>query len=172
MRPLTSPEDDTIAYRYDGDANSRLIRVDGPWEDDALRYGYDVLRRRTHVLPEAGTPLTYRYDAFHRLTEIQVGAAENAYTYSYTGVNSLVQQVTRPNGSATTYQYNALKQLTEILNSASSGEVLSRHTYTYNDQNLRDSESREGTAILPEPAVAETKTAYTHNAANQLLTTN
>lgn len=124
-----------------------------------------------HVQPESGTALTYRYDAFHRLSEIQVGSTENAYTYSYTGVNPLVQQVTRPNGSVTTYQYNALTQLTEILNRASNGEVLSRHTYAYNDQDLRASETREGAAILPEPAVDETKTAYTYNEANQLLTT-
>ncbi|GAK55777.1 YD repeat protein [Candidatus Vecturithrix granuli] len=168
---ITQMTDGLGTWGYSYDTNAQLTGVDGPWEADALSYEYDALGQRTRVQPESGTPLTYLYDTFHRLTEIQVGTADNAYTYSYTGVNPLVQQLTRPNGSATTYQYNALNQLTEILNRASSGEVLSRHIYTYNDQDLRDSETREGTAILPEPDAAETKTAYTHNEANQLLTT-
>jgi YD repeat-containing protein len=55
-----------------------------------------------------------------------------SYTYGDTGVNPLVQSLTRPNGSVTSYQYDLLNRLTEISNTTSTNEVLNQHVFTYN----------------------------------------
>jgi hypothetical protein len=105
----------------------------------------------------------------NRLTEIQQGTIMSAYTYAYTGVNPLVQSLTRPNGSVTTYQYNGVNQLTEILNKTSTDEILNQHVFTYNDLDLRGSETISGSALPSMPSLPEETREYAYNTVNQLL---
>ncbi|MCI5138475.1 MAG: RHS repeat protein [Candidatus Electrothrix sp. AR1] len=108
------------AYSYD--ANSRILSVDGPWDNDTLTYQYDVLGRRTGVTPQSGTALAYTYDSLNRLTQIQGGS--RAYSYAYNGMNPLVQMLTRPNNSSTVYLYDTLNRLTSIANKTSTDALL------------------------------------------------
>jgi YD repeat-containing protein len=89
--------------------------------------------------------------------------------YTYTGVNPLVQSLTRPNGSTTTYQYNGLNQLTEILNKTSTDDILNQHVFTYNTLDLRGSETISGSALPAMPSLPEETRDYAYNAVNQLL---
>ena len=60
-----------------------------------------------------------------------------------------------------------MNRLTEISNNDSSGGILNRFAYTYNDQDLRSSESRTnaGDGLSFEPSF----TTYNHDALNQVL---
>lgn len=169
---LHSMTDGIGAWMFDYDAESQLTSVNGPWDGDTLSYGYDALGRQTSMTPETGTPLTYVYDALSRLREIQLGAPETAYRYAYTGVNPLVQSLTRPNGSVTSYSYDLLNRLEEIANVTAGGDLISKHSYTYTAQDLRGSETIDGPAIPPLPELTPQTTGYTHNSVNQLLSTN
>ena len=90
-------------------------------------------------------------------------------TYTYSGVNPLVQSLTRPNGSTTSYQYDLLNRLTEISNKNSSAEILNQHVFTYNTQDMRGSETISGSALPPKPSLPEGTKDYNYNTVNQLL---
>jgi RHS repeat-associated protein len=164
---LTGKQDGIGTWGFAYDNNSRLTAVDGPWNMDMLTYGYDDLGRRTSLTPQGGTALSYVYDTLNRLTTIQAGTASHVYTY--TGVNPLVQSLTRPNGSVTTYQYNGVNQLTEIVNKTSVDEVLNQHVFTYNNLDLRGSETISGSALPAMPSLPEETKDYAYNVVNQLL---
>ncbi len=160
------------AWAFGYDNNSQLTSVDGPWDNDMVTYVPDDLGRMSQMIAQGGTTVNYVYDPLNRLTEIQ--RSTDSFVYTYSGVNPLVQQLTRPNGSTTEYEYNALNQLTSIVNlqHTDMGDMpLSQHTFTYNVHDLRASETLSGPAIPPAPVVPETSTTYTTNAVNQLVST-
>jgi YD repeat-containing protein len=109
----------------------------------------------------------YIHHRLNRLTTVQAGTAN--HVYSYTGVNPLVQSLTRPNGSVTTYQYNGLNQLIEITNKTSTDEILKQHVFTYNSLDLRGSETIMGSALPSMPSLPEETRDYDYNVVNQLL---
>jgi RHS repeat-associated protein len=153
----------TTAAGYD--ANSQLTSLDGPWANDTVSYGFDALGRVAAMQAEGGRSLAYVYDTLNRLTRIREGSEE--YIYSYVGISPLENILTRPDGSATKYDYNDLGQLTGISNKDSADTVVSSHGFTYNDQDLRGSESITG--AFSAPAATEGIEEYDYNNLNQLL---
>jgi hypothetical protein len=104
-----------------------------------------------------------------RQKDIEVGSGSgNKYTYGYTGVNRLIQSLTRPNDSYTEYNYNdPLKRLTDIINKDSSAQVINSHSFTYNNMDLIDTETvNTGTSY---PSQQQDLKTYDYNNVNQLL---
>jgi len=126
------------ATRYDYDVNSRLLSVSGPWPSAAITYAYDALGRRTNLTAQLGQPVGYVYDALNRLA--QVRTSSGSYAYGYSGASPLVQTLSRPNGTYTTNAYDSLNRLTLTSNQSSNG-IINQFAYTYNAQDLCDSET-------------------------------
>jgi len=146
-------------YNYYYDANSRLNKVAGTWY--TLNYQYDALDRRTAMTWDKGQAVSYAYDTLNRLTSLTVGG--QAYTYGYAGASPLVQSLTRPDGSVTAYQYDNLNRLTQMTTTVS-GVTISQYAYTYNSQDLRDSE----VAGDPSPSYADYLANYAYNNVNKI----
>ena len=106
------------------------------------------------------------YDALNRLTHVQAGGVDYGYTYP-DAKNPLVESLTRPNGSVTSYQYDQLNRLQALVNEDSAQNILSSYAYTYNNQDLRDTETINGE--LPTITPQEGMTSYTYNEVNQQL---
>jgi RHS repeat-associated protein len=153
----------TNAYAYD--ANSRLVSFDGPWADDTITYGFDVLGRRKNLVVQGSQPNGYEYDALNRLTGVRVGA--QTYAYTYAGASPLAQRLDRPNGSFTAYQYDGLNRLTSLSNRRSTGEVINEFLYAYNAQGLRASETVSNGLTL---TFTNEHVTYDYNRLNQLGT--
>jgi len=153
---------------YTYDADPRLLTYDGPWQNDTITYTYDVLGQRTNLLVHGGSgPTGYLYDELNRLTTVTVGT--DAYSYTYTNANPLVQRLDRPNGSYSTYAYDSLNRLTGISNRKSTQEIINQFLYTYNDQDLRNSESiNNGVAHA---FTTNQLIRYDYNHLNELLAT-
>lgn len=149
---------------YDYDSNSRLTSVDGPLTNDSITYQHDELGRRKSVAVQGGQSLSYLYDRLGRLSEIQDG--QKSYKYAYAGVNPLVQQLTRPNGSKTIYQYDLLNRLTLISSRNSLDQIIREYGYTYNERDLRVGETR----VDEDPIISlpDDFTLYDYNSLNQL----
>jgi YD repeat-containing protein len=64
-----------------------------------------------------------------------------------------------------------LNQLTEILNKTSTDEVITQHVFTYNGQDMRDSETLSGSAIPSLSSLPEGTKTSDYNALDQLLST-
>jgi RHS repeat-associated protein len=159
--------DDGIGhYEYTYDANNRLRFIDGPWANDTIEMKYNALGQTTDLIPQAGQAINYVYDTIGRLTDIKPSAS--TFTYAYSGVNPLIQSLTRPNGSKTKYNYNdPLKRLTDVINRNSSNQVINSFKYTYNDQDVRESETiTNGQAIT---SFTEGLKTYTPNNVNQTI---
>jgi len=171
---LKTRTDGTGLYQYSYDSNGKLTGIDGPWANDTITFQYNELTQLKNMVPQGGQTVNFSYDYdsgfsdpdIGRLKAVQTGA--NAYTYDYSGVNHLVQKLTRPNGSYTDYVYNdPLKRLTEIINKTSSGGIIDRHAFTYNNLDVIDTETIEtGTALDPFTAGL---TTYNYNNLNQLM---
>jgi RHS repeat-associated protein len=161
----TQRQDGTGIYQYTYDANSRLVSVDGPWADDTVTYQYDSLGRRTGLLLQGGQAVAYTYDSLGRLTGIQAGT--NAYSYTYSNANPLVQNLTRPNGSVTDYSYDALNRLIGISNKNSAAAIINEYVYAYNQQDVRSSETI--TNDNPITTFQNELITYSYNKVNQLL---
>lgn len=162
---VTTRQDGMGTYQYGYDANSRLTSIDGPWVDDTLTYQYDALGRKTGLTPQGSQSASYTYDNLNRLANIQVGT--NTHTYTYSGHNPLVQDLTRPNGSVTSHQYDALNRLTEISNKDSLSAIINQYAYVYNQQDMRSSETI--TNGDPITSFQNQITGYDYNSVNQLL---
>jgi RHS repeat-associated protein len=80
-----------------------------------------------------------------------------------------VQSLTRPNGSVTTYQYDIVNRLTQMTTTLS-GNTLTQYTYTYNAQDLRDTENF--IEPLPRAGYNNELDNYTCNNVNELTTIN
>jgi YD repeat-containing protein len=142
-------------YDYGYDDVGRVTGIDGPWADDTITFQYNDLGQLKTLTPTNGQTITYYYDydpenpgdtGLGRLKDIEVGSGTgNKYTYGYTGVNRLIESLTRPNGSYTEYNYNdPLKKLTKITNRKSTLEVINEHSFTYNSMDLIDTETPTG----------------------------
>ncbi len=83
-------------------------------------------------------PMLSPNDNLNRLTGVTVGG--QTYNYGYTGASPVVQSLTRPDTSITGYQYDSLNRLTQMATTVS-GVTVSQYNYTYNQQDLRASES-------------------------------
>lgn len=153
----------TFAYTYD--ANSNLTSVDGPWDSDTITYQYDKLDRRTAMNPQSGYGIVYRYDALDRMQSVQVNG--RLYRLGYNGNGSVLKTLTRPSGVVTRYLNDGLLRLTEISNETAGGKVLNRFEYSYDAQDMRDSETVTNVPALA--AGAANVTAYDYNQLNQLL---
>ncbi len=153
-------------YQYGYDPNSRLTSVDGPWANDTVTYTYNELGQLKDLIPQAGESVTYSYDSIGRRTGVQIGV--DTYIYGYTGINPLIQSLTRPNGSASQYLYNdPLKRLTDVINKNSLNDVINSYSYGYNDLDVRSSETV--TNGNPITSFTEGITSYNYNNLNQLL---
>lgn len=153
------------AHDFDYYLNSSLKSVDGPWADDTITYTYDRLDRVASINAQGAPAISYAYDNLNRLTSITSG--DQTHTYGYTGVNPLVQSLTRPNGSTTGYSYNNLNQLTEIANRTGAGAVFDRYVYTHDSRDMIANETVETAQALT--ALAESVQTYNYNQVNQLL---
>lgn len=149
----------TTAFTYDG--GSRLATVNGPWDSDTITYGYDALGRIVSVNAEGGTALSRSYDAMGRLTAITSGGQTFSYGYTSPGSN-LIKTLERNNGTVTTYGYDSLHRLLQVANS---GGI--KTSYTYNQQDQRAGETREGG--LPAPGLTARNGQSTVNQVNQIL---
>jgi RHS repeat-associated protein len=156
----------TTGYAYTYDANSRVTSIDGPLGNDTVSLQYDVKGRITGLSVQGGQTVTYTYDSLDRVTKVENPAG--AWTYSYSAASPLPQKLTRPGGSYTDYQYDTLKRLTSVANKSSAGAVISTYGYTYNGQDLRDSETITGGA--PVGSFDYESATFTTNNLNQLLT--
>lgn len=154
---LQQVEDGTGITLFTYDAENRL-----------LTYGYDDLDRRTLLQPQGGQAVSYGYDSLNRLRTITAGAGVFGYDY-VDEVSPLIQTLTRPNGSVTGYQYDPVLKtvLTQVDNATSADNLISRFDYTYNAQDLIESESIAGLISLP--SFQEGLTEYDYNDLNQLL---
>lgn len=177
---LDTMTDGTGVYDYGYDDLNRLTSIDGPWTDDTITYTYNDLGQVKTMTPQNGQAITYFYDydpenpgdvGLGRLKDIDIGpSGTNKYTYNYTGVNPLIQSLTRPNGSKSIYSYDALmKRLTEIRNEDSSQAVINRHAFTFNDLDVIDTETIETGTVLD--SFTEGLKTYDYNNVNQLLST-
>ena len=165
---LVSVNDAVGATAFAYDAGSRLTSLDGPWDNDTLTYQYDALNRAVGIQPQAGQSLTRAFDDLGRLQQVQAGSANFAYTYT-SAISPLVQQLTRPSGAVTQYQYDSLNRLVALENRQSSGQVITTHALTYNDQ-----DQVSGETLSTDPAMGgftQGVTGYAYNNVNQLLYT-
>lgn len=142
---LISSIDATGTNSYGYDARSRLINFNGGWVNNAIVYGYDNLSRLTNMSAAGSQVVTYGYDAWNHLNSVAVG--QRAYNYTFVGPNPLVQSLVRPNGSYTTYGYDSINRLTQLVNRFSSGQPVNSFAYSYNSQDLRDSETVSNVAV-------------------------
>ncbi|KJV05967.1 hypothetical protein [Methylocucumis oryzae] len=117
---------------------------------------------------EGGQTTDYGYDTLGRQTQVVVNG--ETYGFEYDGVNPLLNKLTRPNSVTTSYQRDSLQRTTQVSNETSTGVVINRHAYTYNNQDLKDSESitSGNPYALNTPGVK----TFQHNKLNQLLQAN
>ncbi|MFZ5453880.1 MAG: RHS repeat-associated core domain-containing protein [Thermodesulfobacteriota bacterium] len=162
---LLSSSNAVGTYTYEYDANSRLVSVDGPWDNDKITYQYDALGRRIAMTREKGQAAAYAYDEYNRLTAVNAGG--DLYYYTYTGVNPLVRSLTRPNGARTTFQYDALQRLTQMTTKNIAGVLINSYSYTFNAQDLRAAETANE-PVVPTP-YQNAAVQYAYNNVNQLL---
>ncbi|RPI21708.1 MAG: RHS repeat protein, partial [Acidobacteria bacterium] len=162
----TSMIDGAGTRTYSYDAESRITGVSGPLTNDARTFQYDAKGRMTAYTVQGGQSVAYTYDSLDRLASIRNAAG--TFSYAYLGASSLVQKLTRPNGSYTDYQYDSLYRLTGVANKTSAGAIINQFLYTYDEQDLRSSETiTEG---APLGSFQAESTTYTHNRLNQLRT--
>ena len=168
-------------YDYGYDDLDRLATIDGPWLNDTITYTYNELNDITSMTPDVGQAVTYFYDYDTGYTDLDIGrlkeikiAGTYTHTYDYTGVNPLIQKLTRPNGSTSDYLYNdPLKRLTEIHNQTSAPATINKHTFTYSHPTLPDVIDTENiTTGDPISSMTTGLTTYTYNnSVNQLDST-
>jgi RHS repeat-associated protein len=162
---LITSSDESGDYTYGYDAHSRLTSIDGPLNGDTLTLRYDDKGRKSGYTLEGGQTVAYAYDAFDRLTSLQ--SAAGTFSFTYTEASTLVQRMTRPNGSYTEYQYDGMKRLTGLTNRTAADTVINQYLYTYNSKDLRASEAvTNGTPISTLQSGAVT---YAYDKANRLL---
>jgi RHS repeat-associated protein len=162
---LESISDAVGTHNFSYYANSLIKSVDGPWESDTLSYTYDKLSRIESVTPESGQALTQIYDTLGRLANVKTG--NDSFVYHYKGAGNLVESLERPNGAKTVYSYNApINRLKTISNQTSTSEIINQVTFEYNEKDLIESETQEGSLDLS--SLSDKVTRYYYNEVNQL----
>lgn len=145
-------------------AGSHVTAFNGPFAN--IGASYDVLGRRVGMTPQGGDALAYSYDSLGRLNEVKIGG-NRSYTYTYNGASPLVSYLTRPNGSVTSYSYDSLKRLTGLSNETSASAVINSYAYTYDERDVRTSETITNGLAITE--AQSSLTTYDYNELNQLL---
>ena len=190
---LVTAANQHITYTYTYDANGRMTGVTDSF-GLAITYDYDTVGNRTLMVAPGNKTLSYIYDDNNRLTGIVSGA--DRFTLSYDAVgrrNSLAY----PNGVTTTYSNDAANRLTGIESRKIDSALISSTIYTYDNAGNRltnvtngknyvyqyDTLNRLVDAFETNSGAQEFYTydpvgnrlashrsnAYSHNAANQLL---
>ena len=129
----------TISYGYDKNGNILNMSVNGEYYKLTTEYSYDKLNRITAINDSNNELTNYSYDAGGRKIAME-----------------------RPNGVTTSYSYDAANNLASLVNSKSSGDVISSYSYTYdNVGNVLSITEDTGDA-----------TQYVYDALNRLKRTN
>jgi len=118
------------------DDRNRPVRVTNP-DDKAITYSYDAIgRRRTMVDPDDGV-FTYTHDAAGRLHWMQNPQGQRT-TFTYDGVGRHTQK-DLAGGTVAKHSYFESGRLKVLLNSTSTGTIISSFTYTYDPSGNRTS---------------------------------
>ena len=179
---MTYPNGYAVGYAYN--ANDWLTAFTDPHGDSSV-YEHNALGQVTRIRHPNSTVAAYTYDDAGRLTSLDnrkllAAQPQSAYAYAMDRVGNRTQVVeTRAafDGSAGTvvlthnYQYDALDRLI----SAATDEPASDTAYAFDAVGNRL--SKAGVVLAPDAGVPELPvaprpeaTAYTYNAANQMLT--
>lgn len=94
----------------------RVTAIDGPWDNDTVRYTYDNIGRKSGasvdgVAGVGGQSNAYAYDTLGRLDTITTQAGLFDYNYSSLGKQG---EMLMPNGTKATYAYDTLDRLTSV----------------------------------------------------------
>ena len=154
-------------YTFAYDANSKIISIDGPWDNDTLTFSYDGIGRIETIQQQGGESINYTYDGLARLSGLSKGTEPFIYSYPPNTANPLPVSLTRPNGSITAYQPDTLKRLTRITNMKASREMINANEFTYNSLDLKGSETV--TNGNPITSFSNNLVTYEYNNVNQLL---
>jgi RHS repeat-associated protein len=139
----------SIAYLRDLNGQASKETQTGLPGEAAVEYGYDVNERLT----KAGATV-YEYDPANNPTKI--GSASNTFnvgdeltegggvTYAYDNIGERTKATPTP-GPATTYGYNQAGVLTSVMRPEEGSIPKIEDTYTYDGNNLRASETINGT---------------------------
>ena len=157
------------AWAYAYDPESRLLSVDGPWENDTVSYSYDDTGRKKSVGLYGSDTVEHVYDSLGRLSDIKPGGRTFRYVYPEGRPTTLPVRLTRPNEAFTTYQYDSINRLTEIANRNGSQQLIVSDAFTYDAQGMRGDETV--TNGVPITNLSPNVTTYTYNRLNQLLST-
>ncbi|MBM3332303.1 hypothetical protein FJY68_10745 [candidate division WOR-3 bacterium] len=126
----TSLRDRSGTLRFTHDALGR-VTSEVPPGGKTVRTQYDAVGNRIRLTYPEGDYLVYTYDGGNRLVSIG-GYFGQVVTYSYDNADRRIQK-TLGNGAYSTYSYDAAGNLLELANRKSSGEVISRFAYTYDN---------------------------------------
>ena len=130
----------TISYGYDTYGRKNLMTVsDGDKVMDKTKYDYDTMNRLTRVIAKNGTATVYTYDE-----------------------NGNRKTATFANGVTVTFEYDALNRLLVQKTVNSTGECITKYTYTIG-------KNGERTKILEEGLAGTTETEYTYDNAGRLI---
>ena len=140
----------SLAYTRDNDGQLKKTTNKGFPGAESIEYGYDENNRLT----EAGG-LAYEYDKANNATKIE-GSGTYVYNeadqlkegpevkYSYNGDGRRTES--KPSkGPATTYGYDQAGNLTSVKRPEEEGKTKIEDTYTYDGNNLRQSQTINGT---------------------------
>jgi len=127
---LTSATDEngTISFAYD--SQDRVTSVTYPG-GEVVGYAYDAAGNRTQLTYPNGKVLDYTYDALNRLSQIKEASSVVAQ-YTYDSLSRVIRRDLR-NGTFSTYNYDASSRLLDLINKKSTGTIISRFTYTYDN---------------------------------------
>ncbi len=120
-----------IAYNMVYDANRRLSSITDS-NGRVIKYTYDSLGNRTQLTYPDNTKVNYAYDTASRLTGIatlQGTLGTLNWTYAYDSLSRRTKQ-TNPNGTSANYAYDQASGLTSLINTFSTGAVISGYNYT------------------------------------------
>ncbi|MBL0698599.1 RHS repeat protein [Comamonas sp. JC664] len=155
------------------DALDRLKTRLREYDGKQVSYQYDALGNRTRVEDSDGVATTYSYDGLSRLTHVTL--PEGVVEYRY-WPDSLPKGVTWPNGTAEGRCYDAAGRLSQIVVGRggvsdlcmSVGLMVSRHSYSYDDNGNRLVQSAVRTSPLTQVVGNPEITSYGYDALNRL----
>ncbi len=128
----------THGFSYSG--TGRLLGLNGPWADDAQKFGYDGAGRLTSQSVGRGASggvqsQSYSFDALERLRTLTSGAG--TFTYNYAGATEMLARLDLPNGTRTEQEYDSLHRLTRVKNLTGGGGTLASYAYGYDDRDVK-----------------------------------
>lgn len=118
--------------RYAYNSVGLLTLEDGPWDNDAVSFGYtNTLRSTMSVQAATGgaeTTFAYTYDTMGRLSTVSGPAGLSTYSYR-PDPSALVSKILYSNGAYITNSYTNTMLLAETALKNSGGTVLNSHSY-------------------------------------------